>query len=819
MQDFKYQIGYNDSINRWWITDVRREAFAAPYETFEAEVNLGEAYVQIVYPVRREFLKENRMDRVSYYSGAYSKVYFPFENNRVDFTTFIHTPHYINVNAMTHLYVEEEGDYPFELYTCGGIKIWVNKEEQICYTPYTRNIPGKTEVNLRLQKGLNEIALYADELAERDVFFYYEMRYKGTSDMTGVIQLDTDVEEVSRAEAFLQSCYFPKDMVTEGNLILHMNPTMLSKDMHVIITGDEDYSKLNNVRLGNTKEVVVNCNSKQIDLGEISDYNVGMFRIFVICDKGEFLIRRDLVVGTMPKKLVTMTPANSLPERKLQALDFICEHGENVVNRTLAILERQKRMTEKAYECLDISLKKIENKEDCADFYLPPVLLLLTRYRSYVPEDLYERIKKSVLNFRYWMDEPGNDVMWFFSENHALLFHISQYLAGYLFPEEVFVVSNRKGIEQYEIGKERVENWFKTFAKYGYAEWNSATYIPVDLIGFFILDLMAPDQSVRDAVKEALDFTFKIMSYNTFAGIISSSYGRAYEDTLKGRQLVEPNYLSWISYGEGYITSASRAASLYCLSDYSPAAYGEETRVEDNGWMSVELDQGINKVKTYFYKTRDYFTACVRRFKPFVHGHQQHLMNVALGSRGVQYFVNHPGERPFSGGNRPSYWAGNGTIPYIEQYKNLTVMLYKVDPEELVHYIHAYTPFYEYDEYELTSNWLFIRVEDAYVGTYFSNGMKQVKKGANTGKEVISNGLNHGLVIKCGSESEFHSFESFKEQLKRMEITYDQDQTLSFIDPQYGLFELQGIQQVTVNGQHLEYHDNPVMEIKKGQLY
>jgi hypothetical protein len=257
---------------------------------------------------------------------------------------------------------------------------------------------------------------------------------------------------------------------------------------------------------------------------------------------------------------------------------------------------------------------------------------------------------------------------------------------------------------------------------------------------------------------------------------------------------------------------------LYCLSDYEPEPYYEEVKLLEKEWMSAELDQGINKVKTYFYKTKDYFSACVRRFKPFVHGHQQHLMNIALGSRGVQYYINHPGERPFSGGNRPAYWAGNGTIPYIEQYRNVTIMLYKIDSEELVHHIHAYTPFYEYDEYEIIDKWLFIRVDDAYVGTYFSNGYKKTTIGANTEKEVISYGLNHGLVIKCGSKEEFQGFENFKASLRKIIIHYDGNESIYFDDPQYNIIEVKNINNVMVNSATLKYEDTPVMNVIKGIL-
>lgn len=813
MQEMSYNIGYNDSINRWWISEVGREAFAAPYETFYADVNLGEAYVQIEYPVRREFLKEDRISKVAYYNGEYTKVYFPFENNRIDFTTFIHTPHYIYVNAKTLLYTEQDGNYPFELYTCGGMKLWVNGVEIICFHPYTRNIPGVKLVELPLKKGYNEIAVYADELAERDVFFYYEMRYKGDMALTGVINLNSDVGEVKQIEEFLKSCYLPRDLVTKGNLLIKINPTLLKEEIKIIVVGDSRFYKHKDEK---AYELVVHEDTTEINLGKIENYNVGVFRLFITCDVGDFKVKRELVVGNMPESQVRYVPAATIQERKYQGLQFVSEYGENLVNRTMAILECEHNMTEIAYECLDICIKKVEAKEDCADFYLPQLLLLITKYRKYLSVETYERIKKGILGFRYWIDEPGNDVMWYFSENHALLFHIGQYLAGYLFPEEEFTVSGRKGQEQYQIGKERVDNWFATFEKYGYAEWNSATYIPVDLIGFFVLVSMAPDKKVKALVTKALDFTFKVIAYNSFAGIMSSSYGRAYEETLKVRQLVEPNFMSWITYGEGYLTSESRAASLYCLSDYVPPAYHEEVKLEEKEWLSFELDQGINKVKTYAYKTKDYFIACVRRFKPFVHGHQQHLMNVALGEKGVQFYVNHPGERPFSGGNRPSYWAGNGTIPYIEQYHNMMVMLYKINPEELVHYIHAYTPFYEYDEYELTNHWLLFRVDASYLGVYFSNGVKKVIEGANAGKEVISEGLNLGVIVRCGSKLEFQSFENFCVLMKSINVEYDGNKAIEFADPQHGKIIVEANLNVSINGAPLPYEDKPVLEMIKG---
>lgn len=810
MGRMEYPIHYDESVNYWWITDVQKEIFNSPCETFEAEVNLGEAYVQIVYPIRKEFLRQNLIAGAEYYEGTYDRVYFPFENNRVDFTTFEHRPHHMWVYGKTELLVDEEGDYPFEIYTCGGMKTWLNGTEVLCFTPYTRNIPGKEFVNLHLNAGLNELVIYADELAERDVFFYYEFRYKGEKPLKGAIELGEYVEEVLDTELFLKSCYLPRDLVKSGNVVVHYDSTLLKEDKKINVS----FGRAN----GDDATVTARKAENELVIGAASDFRVGAFALYLSCRAGEFFISRKLVEGVSCEEASRVSPADTESLRKQQALQFLCEQGGGMITATLAVLEVEGKWNEKAIKGLDESLEMIENWEDCADFCLSPLFLLMTKYQRYLSKEQYDRIRSAVLNFRYWIDEPGNDVMWYFSENHAMLFHVGQYLAGYLFPEEEFTVSGRLGREQYEIGKKRVEGWFSHFEKYGFAEWNSGTYIPVDLIGFFTLYMAAPDQQIRDKAKRAIDFTFRLMCCNTYHGVLCSSFGRCYEDTLKIRTLMEPNFLTWTAYGVGRMTAGARSVTLYAISDYeAPKEFGENQPGKGQ-WLSVELDQGINGVKTYGYKTSDYFLACVRRFKPFVHGHQQHLMNLAIGAQGAQFFINHPGERTFSGENRPSYWAGNGTMPYIEQYRNVMMMVFHTDPEELVHHIHAYFPVYDYDEYEIDGNWVYIKSGNGYAGCWFSNGVSMTKYGANTGKELISQGLDHAVVVKAGSESEHGSFERFKEGLKAAEVKWDGKNGVIFREPEGISMEITDVGRVMVNGKILPFEPCMEMKIEKGNF-
>ena len=78
-------------------------------------------------------------------------------------------------------------------------------------------------------------------------------------------------------------------------------------------------------------------------------------------------------------------------------------------------------------------------------FALVPLLWTRIVYPDRLPQALIARIDAAILEFRYWMDEPGNDVQWYFSENHALLFHTSAYLAGNLLPDARFRRADRAG--------------------------------------------------------------------------------------------------------------------------------------------------------------------------------------------------------------------------------------------------------------------------------------------------------------------------------------------------------------------------------------
>ena len=226
MEQFRYPLKNNASINRWRTGSVKKTPFSSPFEKIDVPPNYGEDGVRIVYPVRKFFLASHDLSGITLPRGPFPLIYFPFERSRVDFSSFIHTPTHLEIEAISWVDAPLAGSYPFEVYTNGAIKLWLNGVELLSFAPFTRSNPGKQEILFPFNKGLNELRIYADDIAEREVFFSFELKYIGQSCLEGVLLLDEGVEEISRAERFLKSCYFPKDCFYDGDVILHHDPAV-----------------------------------------------------------------------------------------------------------------------------------------------------------------------------------------------------------------------------------------------------------------------------------------------------------------------------------------------------------------------------------------------------------------------------------------------------------------------------------------------------------------------------------------------------------------------------------------------------------------
>lgn len=799
----EYKINRGGSLAHWLSSGMERKSVVSPEEAFSAPVNMGEAYVQIIYPVRRHFMENHHIEDVRRWDGEYSSITFPFEDSKVNFSTAINTPHHIWTYLKSEIEVPEDGIYPFSLATCGGVRLWVDGNDAFTFTPYDRDIPHTEDFSLSLTKGTHTFEVYMDELAERDVFFYIDFIYRGEKTIKQILDIAESPSEVINAEKFLMSVSLTRTVYKSGNIEAEFDSSFLEEAAELIISGVQETDLSFMVQKG----------MERITISPIGSIRAGKagFTLRI----GSISITRFINLIVAPEEDIMLPALSDINERKAAAIDFIAScgadnakvasHGSGLIHQAMTIMKKEGKITERAERYIERSLSMIERKEDCADFLIVPLLWSMIENKELYPESLYEKAKRIVLGFRYWIDEKGNDVMWYFSENHAFLFHVSQYLAGYLFSDEIFSVSGRTGKEQMAIGRERVLEWFRNFNKYHYAEWNSATYFPIDLIGLFSLYEAAPDENIVKAASDALDYTFRIIHDNTFHGVMSSSFGRAYENTVKAKETNEPSFLSYIAEGKGWATESNRASALFSLSSYVPPEWKEED-LTDKSLVITICEQGLSPVWTYKASSRFHSIASTEAFKPFRHGHQQHIMDAVIGDNAAPFFINHPGEKAYSGENRPAYWAGNGTVPLSIQYRSLVMMIFDTDEKEAVDYIHAYFPTWEYDEYSIEGNYVFMRSGNGYLGAYFSTAPRLTDWGMNRNRELIAEGRKHLAVVRASDIGEISSYEEFKRLFKAMEIQYDKSSDSAFVtDFSYGTLSIGRDRTPMLNGKAYDW--------------
>mgnify|MGYP000771749791 FL=1 len=203
--------------------------------------------------------------------------------------------------------------------------------------------------------------------------------------------------------------------------------------------------------------------------------------------------------------------------------------------------------------------------------------------------------------------------MWFWSENHALMFHTCQLLAGELFPDEVFTNSGLTGRQMQAKAKNMLYDWFVTFRKEGFTEWNSSPYLPIDTLGFGSLYAFAQDPAMRELGREGMDFAYYLLAVHSQQGIFASSSGRTYIKEQFGNWSNCPSGLSWIGYGYGVPGHAGKGITSYCLSDYEPpkefAQWFSIPRGKEMICQTIQGNDGY--VDLYTYKTADYMLSLI----------------------------------------------------------------------------------------------------------------------------------------------------------------------------------------------------------------
>jgi hypothetical protein len=255
------------------------------------------------------------------------------------------------------------------------------------------------------------------------------------------------------------------------------------------------------------------------------------------------------------------------------------------------------------WEHLDGTLKYISSEYDCADFRFVNLVRILYDYGDLIPAAYRSKIDDVLLNFRYWWDEPGENSMCYWSENHQILFASAEYLIGQLYPEEIFPNSGLRGKQHMEKARIRMLDWFEMRWNYGFIEYYSEVYYNEDVGALINIIDYAGDKELVIKSQMIMDLLFYDVASQNINTMFSSVSGRAYEGNRKGGSGSTLGGLTKYYWGDGEKRGAGMTYGMMVTEKYElPPAIAEIAR--DSSDVIIRQSNGLDiselKVEGYY---------------------------------------------------------------------------------------------------------------------------------------------------------------------------------------------------------------------------
>ena len=204
------------------------------------------------------------------------------------------------------------------------------------------------------------------------------------------------------------------------------------------------------------------------------------------------------------------------------------------------------------YALLSKQAAYMNGRFDCADFRAQ---MLFKIYKDCSLSDrCAELIKNTFIGFKYFISEPGDDSMCYWSENHQILFAVSEYLAGQEWPDEIFTNNSMTGKEHKEKAKNRIDAWMKQRFDYGFSEYLSNNYLAEDIAPMANFIAYADDENLVEQMKIIMDILWLDVALNSvnnrFVAVSSRMYGNNKAANCIGNSIQAAMNILWGNVSE-----------------------------------------------------------------------------------------------------------------------------------------------------------------------------------------------------------------------------------------------------------------------------
>lgn len=290
------------------------------------------------------------------------------------------------------------------------------------------------------------------------------------------------------------------------------------------------------------------------------------------------------------EKIVRL-PARPEAEDNEEGFDRIMNSN---IHDLLIKLEEGSDLNEDDYHSVEAVCSYLDSRYDCSDFRMQTLIRMLFSHKDKIDTKFIERIKGTLLGSKFFMDQPGEDSLCLWSENHLLLFATAEYLTAQLYEDAVFGNDGLTGSQHKKIASERINIWLKQRYDYGFIEWYSNTYYEEDIAPLCNLIDFCDDPLIVSKTKMILDLLLHDLATQSYKGSFTSSSGRQYE---MGKKSGDHSALRNISRKIWGFDLAEKEAGLdqhfIYLKNYEVPEVIKEIG-KDNGESIIKATTGLN---------------------------------------------------------------------------------------------------------------------------------------------------------------------------------------------------------------------------------
>ena len=467
----------------------------------------------------------------------------------------------------------------------------------------------------------------------------------------------------------------------------------------------------------------------------------------------------------------------------------------------------------------------IAARKDCADFVIQGLLRIMVweREQQRLSSQINALMKDTVLGFKYWVDEPGDTVMYMGSENHRLLFHVAEWMAGQLFPTEEFTNSRQRGLYHATKGRTYITEWLRQRGRFGFDEWHSNSYFPVNIAPLVnVYDFaIYEDYKLRQMAGAVLDAMFFTLAADTLHGVFGTTHGRSYGINLKYPDLEGTSPTCWLLYGTGSLVKGTSGMAPVTLatSAYTLPRLLADIAVDDQAVVESRQRHGVLRSAAphadfCVYRTPEYLLSGLQDHRKGEYESSTHVGQVTLGrKKGEQpavIFWSSPLTCGEGSGLRPDYWSGHITLPRVVQHRNVMALTWRLT-SPFAWMTHCFFEQARFDEVRFDGKWAFARVGQGYVGIYSQNGFEVGDFGQYAGRELVCRARENTWLVECGRAADWGSFEAFVTALSSAKIE-NRESEIRYVSPTLGEFVTGWDVAPAVAGEPLQLKGYPLVD-------